>query len=145
MTIEILDGQSERLYALVAPLAMDRNVLRQNHNYPFWTSPAHTWFIALNQKNEVTAFFPLEVNGRNEARINNYYMKRARRDVFEALIEEVFAYCHRKYSLSAVALMQHKALFESVGFQTTKEWKLYTKMEYGQKKYPVKAASRNRR
>ncbi|MDE6630428.1 MAG: hypothetical protein K2K11_03305 [Bacteroidales bacterium] len=134
MTIEVLEGQSDRLYSLVAPLVMDRNVLRQNHNYPFWTSPAHLWFVALNQRNEVVAFFPLEINGRNEARINNYYMKQARKNVFYALIDEIFAYCNRQYSLSAVVLMQHKALFESVGFQSTKEWRLYAKMEYIQKK-----------
>ena len=96
MTVEILDGQSDRLYSLVAPLVMDRNVLRQNHNYPFWTSSAHIWFVALNQKNEVVAFFPLEINGRNEARINNYYMRQARKNVFQALMDEIFAYCDRE-------------------------------------------------
>lgn len=138
MTIEVLEGQSDRLYSLVAPLVMDRNVLRQNHNYPFWTSPAHLWFVVLNQKNEVVAFFPLEINGRDEAKINNYYMRRARKDVFQAVMDEIFAYCYRQYSLSAVALMQHKDLFEAVGFQTVKEWKLYAKMEYIQKKRAAK-------
>lgn len=134
MTIEILEGQSDRLYSLVAPLVMDRNVLRQNHNYPFWTSPAHTWFVALNQKNEIMAFFPLEVNARKEAKINNYYMTRARKVVFQALIKEIVAFCRRKYTLTAVVLMQHKELFETVGFQSTKEWRLYAKMEYEPKK-----------
>ncbi|MDE5543976.1 MAG: hypothetical protein K2I83_01010 [Bacteroidales bacterium] len=144
MTVEILDGQSDRLYSLVAPLVMDRNVLRQNHNYPFWTSSAHIWFVALNQKNEVVAFFPLEINGRNEARINNYYMRQARKNVFQALMDEIFAYCDREYSLNAVVLMQHKKLFEALGFQTTKEWRLYAKMEYVPKKRAVKTAKKRR-
>ena len=42
MTVEKLDGTSPRLYALVAPLVMRRSVLRQNNNYPFWTSRSHT-------------------------------------------------------------------------------------------------------
>ena len=46
MTVEKLDGTSPRLYALVAPLVMRRSVLRQNNNYPFWTSRSHTWFVA---------------------------------------------------------------------------------------------------
>ena len=46
MTIEKLDGTSPRLYTLVAPLVMRRSVLRQNNNYPFWTSRSHTWFVA---------------------------------------------------------------------------------------------------
>ena len=142
MTIEVLEGQSDRLYSLVAPLVMDRNVLRQNHNYPFWTSPAHTWFIALNQKNEIMAFFPLEVNGRKEAKINNYYMTKARKIVFQALITEIIAYCRRKYTLTAVVLMQHKELFETAGFQVTKEWKLYVKMEHGQKKQAAKTVKK---
>lgn len=133
MTIEILEGQSDRLYSLVAPLVMDRNVLRQNNHYPFWTSPAHTWFVALNNRNEVMAFFPLEVNAKGEAKINNYYMTKARKAVFEALIQEIVAFCRRRYTLSAVVLMQHKALFEAVGFQSTKEWRLYVKMEYSSK------------
>ena len=50
MTIEKLDGTSPRLYTLVAPLVMRRSVLRQNNNYPFWTSRSHTWFVAWEAK-----------------------------------------------------------------------------------------------
>lgn len=46
MTVEKLEGTSPRLYALVAPLVMRRSVLRQNNDYPFWTSRSHTWFVA---------------------------------------------------------------------------------------------------
>ena len=51
MTVEKLDGTSPRLYALVAPLVMRRSVLRQNNNYPFWTSRSHTWFVAWEGEN----------------------------------------------------------------------------------------------
>ena len=53
MTIEKLDGTSPRLYTLVAPLVMRRSVLRQNNNYPFWTSRSHTWFVAWEGENTI--------------------------------------------------------------------------------------------
>lgn len=134
MTIEIVDGQSERLYSLVAPLVMKRSVLRQNNNYPFWTSPAHIWFIALDNKKEVCAFFPVELTKKGEAKINNYYMAGVEKEVFRPLIKEIIAFCRRKYTLHAVVLIQHKDIFKAAGFRTTKEWKLYAKMEYGRKK-----------
>ena len=59
MTIEKLDGTSPRLYTLVAPLVMRRSVLRQNNNYPFWTSRSHTWFVAWEGEN-VYGFVPVE-------------------------------------------------------------------------------------
>ena len=141
MTIEILEGQSKRLYSLVAPLVMNRDVLRQNNYYPFWTSPTHIWFLALDKKN-VKAFFPVEITKKGEAKINNYYMAKADKRVFKSLIKEITAFCHRKYTLTAVALMQHKELFESVGFQIAKEWKLYVKMEYQKPKRAEKTGKK---
>ena len=73
MTIEKLDGTSPRLYTLVAPLVMRRSVLRQNNNYPFWTSRSHTWFVAWEGEN-VYGFVPVEITDGGIARINNYYV-----------------------------------------------------------------------
>lgn len=73
MTIEKLDGTSPRLYTLVAPLVMRRSVLRQNNNYPFWTSRSHTWFVAWEGEN-VYGFVPVEITDSGIARINNYYV-----------------------------------------------------------------------
>ena len=75
MTIEKLDGTSPRLYTLVAPLVMRRSVLRQNNNYPFWTSRSHTWFVAWEGEN-VYGFVPVEITDSGIARINNYYGSR---------------------------------------------------------------------
>ena len=73
MTIEKLDGTSPRLYTLVAPLVMRRSVLRQNNNYPFWTSRAHTWFVAWEGET-VFGFVPVEITDGGVAKINNYYV-----------------------------------------------------------------------
>lgn len=136
MNIEIVDGQSARLYELVAPLVMKRSVLHYNHDYPFWTSSNHTWFIALDEQEKVCGFFPLEVNlAKKTAKINNYYMAGKETDVFPGLIQAVVDFCRKKYTLQAVAQMQHKALFTKAGFHiVVKEWKLYVKLEYGRKK-----------
>ncbi|MCM1041417.1 MAG: hypothetical protein NC396_03180 [Bacteroides sp.] len=143
MTIEIVDGQSKRLYSLVAPLVMNRQVLHQNHDYPFWTSPAHIWFIALEGSKDVRAFFPVEITRKGDAKINNYFMAGAEATAFQPLIKEIINYCRRRYNLQAVVLMPHKELFKAAGFHIAKEWKLYVKMEYGRKKQeekPAKAA-----
>ncbi|MCM1530820.1 MAG: hypothetical protein NC048_01250 [Bacteroides sp.] len=143
MTIEIVDGQSKRLYSLVAPLVMNRQVLHQNHDYPFWTSPAHIWFIALEGQKDVRAFFPVKITKKGEAEINNYFMAGAEATAFQPLIKEIIAYCRRKYTLQAVVLMPHRDLFKAAGFHITKEWRLYVKMEYGRKRKeekPEKAA-----
>ncbi len=137
MTIEIVNGQSARLYELVAPFVMKRSVLRYNNNYPFWTSPNHTWFVVLDGKKNVCAFFPVEVSTKKTAKINNYYMAGKETEIFPAVIAEIVAFCRRKYTLQAVALMPHKELFEKSGFRIVKEWKLYVKMEYGRKKRTV--------
>ena len=71
MTVEKLDGTSPRLYALVAPLVMRRSVLRQNNNYPFWTSRSHTWFVAWEGE-IVFGFVPVEITDGGIAKINNY-------------------------------------------------------------------------
>ena len=73
MRIEKLDGTSPRLYALVAPLVMRRSVLRQNNNYPFWTSRSHTWFVAWEGET-VFGFIPVEITDGGVAKINNYYV-----------------------------------------------------------------------
>ena len=73
MTVEKLDGTSPRLYALVAPLVMRRSVLRQNNNYPFWTSRSHTWFVAWEGE-IVFGFVPVEITDGGITKINNYYV-----------------------------------------------------------------------
>ena len=50
---------------------MRRSVLRQNNNYPFWTSRLHTWFVAWEGE-IVFGFVPVDY--RRHAKINNYYV-----------------------------------------------------------------------
>ena len=135
MTVEILEGQSARLYKLVAPLVMSRKVLHYNHDYPFWTSPDHIWFVAIDKK-KVIGFFPVEVKlTKKTAKINNYYMAVKEDGLFPIIVHEIMKFCRRKYKLQSLALMQHKAMFEGLGFSAVKEWKLYVKMEYVGKKH----------
>ena len=55
------------------PLVMRRSVLRQNNNYPFWTSRSHTWFVAW-EGDVVFGFVPVEITDGGAAKINNYYV-----------------------------------------------------------------------
>lgn len=53
-------GTSQELYKCVAPLVMNPDILKYNHNYPFKTSESFIWFVAFYEK-KVLGFFPVEV------------------------------------------------------------------------------------
>ena len=109
MTIEKLDGTSPRLYTLVAPLVMRRSVLRQNNNYPFWTSRAHTWFVAW---------------AGEDPRLLSRFLR------------EIIQYYHRDYTIRSMTLLRHAEVFRTEGFVPTKEWTQYVTMQYGKKRQP---------
>lgn len=121
-----LQGTEKRLYRLVAPLVMDPKVLKQNYNYPFRTSESFVWFVAVKGK-EVVGFIPLEYR-RQEAIINNYYIKDNDAEVLRTLLEEVVAKADEEKQLSAVAFVEHQELFREQGFAAEKEWRRYVKM-----------------
>lgn len=129
MTIEKLAGTSSRLYTLVAPLVMRRSVLRQNNNYPFWTSRAHTWFVAIENQT-VLGFIPVEIS-EHIAKINNYYISGDNQRLLSMLLQEITRIYRKEYTIQSVTLTRHVPVFESHGFSPVKEWRLYMKMEYG--------------
>ncbi len=128
MDIEILSGTASRLYELVAPLVMNRGVLRQNNNYPFKTSSHHVWFVALDL-GAVIGFMPVEIRDSG-AIINNYYIKGDDNDTLSALINEVQAYFTDISVIRSVTHTRHKEVFVENHFSIVQEWKLYLKMEY---------------
>ena len=135
MTIEKLDGTSPRLYALVAPLVMRRSVLRQNNNYPFWTSRSHTWFVAWEGET-VFGFMPVEITDGGVAKINNYYVSGDDPQLLERLLREVVGYYRRDYEIRSVTLLRHAEIFRAEGFAPTKEWTQYVTMRYGKNRQP---------
>ena len=107
MTVEKLDGTSPRLYALVAPLVMRRSVLRQNNNYPFWTSRSHTWFVAWEGE-IVFGFVPVEITDNGIARINNYYVSGDDPQLLARFLREVVRHYGRDYTIRSVTLIRHE-------------------------------------
>lgn len=61
-------GTSPDLYHCVAPLVMNPEILKYNHNYPFKTSDSFNWFVAFQQK-KVVGFFPVEIRKRQSSLI----------------------------------------------------------------------------
>ena len=54
-------GTSPELYSCIAPLVMNPEVIKYNHNYPFKTSESFVWFVAFSDEdNHVLGFFPVE-------------------------------------------------------------------------------------
>lgn len=51
-------GTSPELYSCIAPLVMNPEIIKYNHNYPFKTSESFVWFVAFSDEdNHVLGFF----------------------------------------------------------------------------------------
>lgn len=51
-------GTSPELYSCVAPLVMNPEIIKYNHNYPFKTGESFVWFVAFaDDGNHVLGFF----------------------------------------------------------------------------------------
>ena len=59
-----LGGTDPQLYALVAPLVMNPDVLKYNNRYPFKTSDSFTWFVAVKD-GQIAGFIPVEEKGKS--------------------------------------------------------------------------------
>ncbi|MEG2238658.1 MAG: hypothetical protein RRX93_04450 [Bacteroidales bacterium] len=129
MKIIQFTGTDPSLYRLMAPLVMNAEVLRQNNNYPFKTSPQYTWFIA-QENNSIKGFMPVECRNNQKYIINNYYLSEDNLLVLKALLEQVHFSFAGKLDLEAVVFRQHTDVFQAAGFFPIKTWKLYVKMEY---------------
>ena len=111
---------------------MRRSVLRLNNNYPFWTSRSHTWFVA-EEGESVLGFVPVEVRDNGVVKINNYYVSGDDNRLLSRLIQEIVNDYRGDYTIQSVTHTRHIPDFLSEKFQTVKEWKLYVKMQYGEK------------
>lgn len=128
MSIEVLSGVTPRLYELVAPLVMNRSVLRQNNNYPFKTSKHHLWFIAI-EGNTVIGFIPVEVKETGVI-LNNYYVKGENSNTLSSLIKAVLLHFKDTPIIRSISHIRDKKIFLENHFYIIQEWKLYIKMEY---------------
>lgn len=121
-----VQGTEKRLYQLVAPLAMDPEVLRANNNFPFKTTDQFVWYIAVEEKS-VVGFIPVEQRGASFI-INNYYVRDDNKVVLSQLLTSVIDSLKKEKGLFAVVLTNHQTVFEKQGFVTEKIWKRYVKM-----------------
>ena len=122
-----LQGTYKRLYALVAPLVMNPEILKQNYNYPFRTSEDFVWFVAVDKK-KVIGFIPVEEK-KKEYVINNYYIESNNEDTLKLLLEKVISETNTSKELTSVTFMEHSSLFKDLGFSEEKIWTRYVKMK----------------
>ena len=121
-------GTSPELYSCIAPLVMNPEIIKYNHNYPFKTSESFVWFVAFsNEDNHVLGFFPVEIR-KKSAIINNYYVQNRDSDVLGLLLQEVLRVLDSKELLSVVSFLEDASLFAESGFVETKKWTRYVKM-----------------
>lgn len=125
-----LNGLEKKLYPLLGPLVMNPEVLRFNNNYPFKTGEQYEWYIAVVRK-KIVGFVPVE-HRKLEWIINNYYAHPSHLDeALSLLIRTVVEEWKQEFSvtLSAVVQTKHLDIFTKEGFETTKSWKIYHKMQ----------------
>lgn len=132
MDIIRLEGTDSKLYALVAPLAMNPAILRQNNNYPFKTSGRYAWYIATSD-GRVAGFMPVKKNG-TRLLIDNYYISGDDSALIDILLGAVTGDILPDSSLEALVHKRHADDFKRNGFLTSKEWTNYNKMQYNQQK-----------
>ena len=80
-----MSGTSPELYNCIAPLVMNPEIIKYNHNYPFKTNDSFIWFVAFSA-NQVVGFFPVEVRKKSLV-IKNYYFSNDNEDVFLRLLD----------------------------------------------------------
>lgn len=127
--IEKLSGTDKRLYRLVGPLVMNRDVIKYNQGYPFKTGEEYIWYIATDH-HQTLGFIPVEFR-KSEHIINNYYAAEQDHDtICSSLLDALL--CdeqEQNATLTVIAQSKHRSLFEEKGFTVIKEWKVYMKMQ----------------
>lgn len=123
-------GTSPELYSCIAPLVMNPEIIKYNHNYPFKTCESFVWFVAFSDEdNHVLGFFPVEIR-KKSAIINNYYVEEDAKDVFLSLLEAVTnEFLTKGKELEAVVQKSHESYFRTQGFEIVRAWSLYLKMK----------------
>lgn len=129
MDILKLKGTDKKLYDLVAPLVMDMEVLKQNNGYPFKTSEAHTWYLAIDKK-QVVGFLPFVYKGKDRIYIDNYYIKSDETKVLDTLLDAVTDAYYPDKEVTALVHKRHVNIFEENHFVSIKKWKNYDTMSY---------------
>lgn len=132
MEILRLNGLDKQLYELVAPLAMNPAVLRQNNNYPFKTSFRYVWYIALDDTN-VVGFIPLQ-SKENGFSIDNYYISGDDDQILEALIRHIQDEVECGTAITALVHKRHSSVFDRCGFSLWSELTNYDKRDYTKRK-----------
>lgn len=120
-------GTSQELYKCVAPLVMNPDILKYNHNYPFKTGESFIWFVAF-QQGKVVGFFPVEIR-KKAIVINNYYVENDDESVFSGLLEAVVdEFQDEDKTLEAVVQKVHESFFSVQKFEVERTWSTYLKM-----------------
>lgn len=127
-TVVKMEGTSPQLYGNVAPLVMNPDVIKYNHNYPFKTDESFVWFVAF-QKRKVVGFFPVEIR-KKAAVINNYYVEKDEEEVFKSLLEAVIEDFRKTDKvLEAVVQKIHESYFLAQDFEIERTWSVYLRMK----------------
>ncbi len=130
MEVIVLQGTENRLYELVARLVMDPDVLRQNNNYPFKTTPKYTWHVCI-ENDEVIGFMPVKPTSGG-IYLDNYYIRDNNPDILSRLIDNILSVSDQ--TVTILCRKKHTELLRQRGFVTCTIFAQYNKMQYANRK-----------
>lgn len=122
-------GTSPELYSCIAPLVMNPEIIKYNHNYPL--KPANHLFGLWHFRTKTIMSWAFSCgNTEKSAIINNYYVEEDAKDVFLSLLEAVTnEFLTTGKELEAVVQKPHESYFRTQGFEIARAWSLYLKMK----------------
>ena len=122
------EGLDPALYQWVGPLVMNPAVLKQNYNFPFRTTQAFRWYVAI-EKEEVIGFVPVE-RRKGGWVINNYYIKGQDAALLSILLDRIVSVAsEERKMLTAICFLKDRDVYRGHGFEEVNLWKRYVKME----------------
>ena len=125
--VKRMAGTSQELYKCVAPLVMNPEILKYNHNYPFKTNESFSWFVAFRQ-GKVVGFFPVEVR-KKAIVINNYYVEKDDESVVRRVLAAgIDEFKDTDKTLEAVVQKVHESFFSVQKFEVEPTWTTNLKM-----------------
>lgn len=133
MKVISLHGTDDRLYELVARLVMSPDILRQNNNYPFKTTPQHTWYLCIENET-VIGFMPVKSTSGG-LYLDNYYICEDNRKILDSLISYIISTTDKP--ITVLSHKRHTDAFQYHGFIKCTIFAQYNKMQYIRKKGDV--------
>ncbi|MDR1594633.1 MAG: GNAT family N-acetyltransferase [Prevotellaceae bacterium] len=132
MKTEKLNGTEKRLYELIAPYAMSRQVITEFDGYPVLTDDNYIWFITFSDDGNLTGFSAIRQTKKHVEFTNDYVIPEYRKKgVHKKLLSERIKWCKKNNIDIIKADCTDECLphYLKAGFKVVRELKKWHKVE----------------